>query len=211
MAWSPDEEVVTIITGQNSVVCLTQDFEIMSEHNLYVEGFGEQQPVSVGWGKAETQFRGTAGKLSGQSSAGTATNCPDDDGMARISWRGDGQFYATLVMHPLGYREMRVWSREGNLQSTGQMVDKLSHCLSWRPDGGLIAGVQQVDQRFDVVFFERNGLRHGEFSLPYKANEVVVREVEWNSDSSVLLVWVDSRDGTWSKVLLWTVGNYHWY
>ena len=70
------------------------------------------------------------------------------------------------------------------------------------------------------MFFELNGLRHGEFTLPYKVKEVRVREVSWNNDSSVLAVWCEEypQEGADSKTFLpksyvdlWTVNNYHWY
>ena len=53
-----------------------------------------------------------------------------------------------------------------------------------------------------MVFFERNGLRHGEFALREQSTATLgekrwgykVRELIWNLDSSVLAVWLE-RDG----------------
>lgn len=44
--------------------------------------------------------------------------------------------------------------------------------------------------RHDIVFFERNGLRHGEFGLPHgdSSGNCVVKELDWNCDSSILAV-----------------------
>lgn len=39
-----------------------------------------------------------------------------------------------------------------------------------------------------MVFFERNGLRHGEFTLRHPEARVV--ELEYNSDSTLLTVWL---------------------
>ena len=50
---------------------MTKDFDIMSEQLLEQQTVAEEQPVSVGWGKAETQFRGQAGKLRQDASATT--------------------------------------------------------------------------------------------------------------------------------------------
>lgn len=55
------------------------------------------------------------------------------------------------------------------------------------------------------MFFERNGLRHGEFTLresQYAAQVgseqrrwgYRVREVGWSSDSNILSVWIDRED-----------------
>lgn len=90
---------------------------------------------------------------------------------------------------------IRVYNREGVLQSTSEPVDRLAHALSWRrallyiivyfvfvyhfvttftyysfisffrPSGNLIASSQKFPDRNEIIFFEMNGLRHGEFSL----------------------------------------------
>ena len=63
----------------------------------------------------------------------------------------------------------------------------------FRPSGSLLATSQRKPNRHDVVFFERNGLSHGEFTLTFGVSEVKVREVSWNQDSSVLLVWCEEK------------------
>ena len=62
IAWSPDQEAVVVATALGSLLCLTKDFDVLTESSLATEGFGEAAPVTVGWGKAETQFRGQAAK-----------------------------------------------------------------------------------------------------------------------------------------------------
>lgn len=42
-----------------------------------------------------------------------------------------------------------------------------------------------------MIFFERNGLKHGEFTLPFEMKQVLVKEMIWNTDSTVLLVWCE--------------------
>ena len=122
-----------------------------------------------------------------------------------------------------------MYSREAALQSTAEPVPGLEHGLSWRPSGNLIVGTQRFgnipgdasaspksdggsglgpgrEGRHDIVFFERNGLRHGEFTLREWTAEgkatsehrkwgYCVREVGWSSDSSVLSVWIEGEDG----------------
>lgn len=63
--------------------------------------------------------------------------------------------------------------------------------LDWRPSGNLIVSSQRLPHRHDIVFVERNGLRHGEFTLREK-NDHRVLEVSWNADSTVLAVWLES-------------------
>lgn len=94
------------------------------------------------------------------------------------------------------------------------------------------------EDRHDIVFFERNGLRHGEFGI--RANDLglgtktegnewkwgyKVRELSWSCDSNVLGIWIERDAGdigqSWCYVhelsllitfivQLWTTRNYHW-
>lgn len=145
---------------------------------------------------------------------------------------------------------LRVYNREGMLQSTSEPVAGMEHSVAWRPAGagGMIVSTQRFapqhpgqsasnpsshalgspeglasgrEGRHDVVFLERNGLRHGEFemrewerlggasrrtndspsSLAVEASESEriwgyrVREVSWSADGAVLGVWVEGADG----------------
>src|SRR5216684_7685564 len=213
-------------------------------------------PINVGWGSKQTQFHGSLGKAAAQapvaSSLPSVGVSPDDDLLTRISWRGDGALFVVSAVSPapadatsLRRRVLRVYNRDGMLQTTAEPVPGLEHPLSWRPSGNLIVGVQRFgtfpgggkgrEGRHDVVFFEKNGLRHGEFGLrhgtpgvgPSDAKErkwgYRVREVCWSADSNELLVWIEEDAGDIGKfycyasgttlirlVQLWTTGNYHW-
>lgn len=62
--------------------------------------------------------------------------------------------------------------------------------------------------RQDVVLFERNGLRHREFTLQAPDGglpECRVRDMLWNCDSSILAIQYGH-----DFVELWTSINYHW-
>jgi len=84
------------------------------------------------------------------------------------------------------------------------------------PNGSLVAGFQkralpngQVNP--EIVFWERNGLRHGEFDLP-KAQDSASTEVfqmRFNLESTVLAVHC-SIDGQ-AQILLYTRSNWKWY
>ncbi|KAF9164239.1 hypothetical protein DFQ26_001667 [Actinomortierella ambigua] len=211
MAWSPDDELVVMVTGEGSILEMTKDFDVIAENQINVEEAGEDVSVNVGWGKKETQFHGSEGKVAAQRKvdASTFTYSPDDDQRPRLSWRGDGTYFSCSTMDSqYGRRVIRVYNREAVLQNTSEAVDMLEHSLSWRPSGNLIASSQRLPHRHDIVFFERNGLRHGEFSLR-EDKETVVKEVLWNCDSTVLAVWLERTNG--SCVQLWMMNNYHWY
>ena len=141
-------------------------------------------------------------------------------------------------------RVLLVYNREAGLQATSEAVAGLEHSIAWRLSGILIAGTQRFgfegggagkEERHDVVFFERNGLRHGEFGIrsvdlvSKDGNERLrwgyrVRELSWSSDSNVLALWVEGSGGDIGMPLhiiyshtkidlvqLWITGNYHWY
>ncbi|KAI9287321.1 IKI3 family-domain-containing protein [Umbelopsis sp. AD052] len=219
MSWSPDQEVVVVITGivlgASTVLEMTRDFDTITEFPLDTNEEGEGVSHSVGWGKKETQFHGSEGKAAAQKKAdiNTYTTSPDDDQQPKISWRGDGSFYVVSSVDPSkDSRVLRVYNREGVLQNTSEPVDKLEHVLNWRPSGNLIASTQRLPHRHDIVFFERNGLRHGEFTLRETSEHKVI-ELQWNADSSILAVWLQTQQNDTIKktVQLWTMNNYHWY
>ncbi|RPD57919.1 IkappaB kinase complex IKAP component [Lentinus tigrinus ALCF2SS1-6] len=248
-AWSPDDTLLVLVTGEDKLLVMTSTFDVLSEGPLHPSDFGEDAPINVGWGAKHTQFHGSLGKAAATSSipAAAVGASPDDDGHVRISWRGDGAYFTVSVleganeMETRPHRKVRVYSREAALQSTAEPVPGLEHALSWRPSGNLIVSTQRFgsipgesspkadggsglgpgrDGRHDIVFFERNGLRHGELTLREwnpESNAIGkqrkwgyrVREVGWSSDSNVLSVWIERDDG--DVVQLWTTGNYHWY
>ncbi|KAI5965550.1 ELP1 [Candida pseudojiufengensis] len=143
-----------------------------------------------------------------------------DDGTVRISWRGDSEYFTVNTVEPVivedtgemfDRRVIRVFNREGELDSVNEAVDGLEQNLSWKPQGALIASTQRhVDDEdgeevLDVVFYERNGLRHGQFNTRLNPEDEVVQNITWSSDSEILLLQMKNR------VQLWTSKNYHWY
>uniref|UniRef100_A0A4W4HKA8 Elongator complex protein 1 n=1 Tax=Electrophorus electricus TaxID=8005 RepID=A0A4W4HKA8_ELEEL len=216
MSWSPDQELVTLSTGQETVILMTKDFEPLSEVAIHQDEFGEGEFITVGWGKKETQFHGSEGKLAAQRKE-VQPAVPWDDRRPRITWRGDGQLFAISAICPhTGCRKVRVWNRECILQATSEVVNGLEQPLCWKPSGSLMASTQRHPNKHSVVFMEKNGLLHGDFTLPFTKDQVKVKELLWNSDSTVLAIWLEDltpgEDGNPNTYLqLWTVGNSHWY
>ncbi|XP_025054852.1 elongator complex protein 1 isoform X1 [Alligator sinensis] len=226
MSWSPDQELVLLVTGQQTLIMMTKDFEPITESLIHQDDFGEGQFIGLGWGKKETQFHGSEGKQAAhRKQMEVPLASPWDDGRPRVTWRGDGQFVAVGAVclktgigrqGSLGARKVRVWSRELVLQSTSEPVPGLEQALAWKPSGSLIASTQEKPNKHDIVFFEKNGLLHGEFTLSFQKGQVKVNELLWNSDSTILAVWLeDLQNKNCSKpstyVQLWSTGNYHWY
>ena len=167
----------------------------------------------MGWGKKETQFQGKGAKALRDPTVPEKVDegvlSPNDDGRVAISWRGDGAYVAiNSVEAAASRRVIRVYTRDGALDSVSEPVDGMESALSWRPSGNLIASIQRFEDRVDVIFFERNGLRHGQFPLRAPKGHNLAEDrigLQWNSDSTVLAAILSDR------MQLWTMGNYHWY
>ncbi|KAI1506531.1 IKI3 family protein [Biscogniauxia marginata] len=211
-SWSPDGELLAITTKVNTVVFMSRSFDGITDMAMTVEDLKASKHVSVGWGKKETQFQGRGAKALRDPTIPEKVDegvlSPKDNGRTVISWRGDGAYVAVSSIEAGIRRVIRVYSRDGVLDSVSEPVDGMEGTLSWRPTGNLLAGIQRLEDRVDIIFFERNGLRHGQFSLRAPDDRTLANDqicLEWNSDSTVLAVTLDDR------IQLWTMGNYHWY
>ncbi|CDO94325.1 unnamed protein product [Kluyveromyces dobzhanskii CBS 2104] len=142
-----------------------------------------------------------------------------DNRKVKISWRGDCEYFSISTVETVQdpsdesktveRRALRVFSRDGQLNSASEPVDGMSEHLSWKPQGSLIASVQRKTQvpdedGMDLIFFERNGLRHGEFDLRLPSDEPLL-DLCWNANSEILTIVLFDR------VQLWTTKNYHWF
>jgi elongator complex protein 1 len=212
-AWSPDEELLAIITQAETLLLMSREIENIASVNLTPEDVNVSSHVSVGWGKKETQFKGKRARAlqdpTVPESIDEGVLSSFDDRSVTISWRGDGAYFAVSKVEEERRRMIRVYSREGQLDSVSEPVDGLGGALTWRPSGNLIASTRRTDDKLEVVFFERNGLRHGEFDLRFTPQELAALStplaLRWNSDSTVLAVSFPD------KVQLWTMSNYHYY
>ena len=212
-AWSPDEELLAITTRAGTLLYMTREFDNTIDITFTPDDLKASKHVSVGWGKSETQFKGKRAKAMRDPTMPEVV----DEGIlsdfdlknVTISWRGDGAYMAVNSIEPDSRRVIRVFSREGVLDSVSEPVDNIEGGLSWRPAGNLMAGVQRLKDRIDIIFFERNGLRHGQFSLRLSKEEMdswgAEIQLKWNIDSSVLAICFEDR------LQLWTMGNYHYY
>lgn len=176
MAWSPDNELVAFVTGSNTLLLMTKNWDVIAESSLF---------------------------------SGVSTVGAQDEATPALSWRGDGSFVGCNAA--VGDKVMlQVWDRAGVLQATSEDTQGLQpSIIAWRPSGNIIACTQSVPhkQSQDIVFFERNGLRHGEFSL---RSNVVVQEMKWNPDSEILGLLVESSNKK-NAIQLWHMSNFRWY
>ncbi len=212
-AWSPDEELLALATQADTLLLMSRDVQNIASITLAATDANVSTHVSVGWGKKETQFKGKRARaLQDPTVPETIDNgvlSSYDDHSVTISWRGDAEYFAINKVEEQRRRLIRVYTREGQLDSVSEPVDGLEGALSWRPSGNLIAGIRRSSERIEVAFFERNGLRHGQFDLRINKEELEALAtpltLEWNSDSTVLAVSYPN------KIQMWTMSNYHYY
>ena len=215
-AWSPDEELLAIVTKASTLLYMTKDFENVIDLKMSDGDLSVSQHVSVGWGKQETQFKGRKARALRDPTVPESVDDGfvselDDDRTTSITWRGDGAYLSVnsvVDTKKVLRRVVRVYSREGVLHSVSEPINGLEVGLSWRPAGNLIAGIQRLEGRLRVVFLERNGLRHGQFDIPISEKDAVTWgsniALRWNIDSSVLAVCFLDR------IQLWTMSNYQY-
>ena len=183
--------------------------------------------INVGWGSKSTQFHGSLGKSAAQDSLSTAQSVgstslshPTDDGLPRITFRGDAAFFAVSSLDfydeslSLAHRQIRIFSRDGpRLSASSESLPGLEAVLSWKPSGNLLsAGVRYgyagggdgKEGRWDIAMLERNGLRHGGFELR-ETHEVwkdgKIRGMSWSPDSEVLAIWIQRESVDVSKLI----------
>lgn len=232
--WSPDEEILVLVTTSSKMSLLSRSFEPITEVRLDAKDASGTigSNVSVGWGKKETQFQGKGFKaLEREREAlkyagldlqdSTQLRDPTvraeekgslsfrEDGKISISWRDDCNIFAVSLiledenMEPR--RVVRIFDRHGTLEAMSEAANGLDAHMSWRSQGNLLAATRTVvddsSEISHVIFFERNGLRHGEF----ETTNVGITDLSWSCDGAVLAVLYNE------KAQFWTTKNYHWY
>ncbi|CAG5101165.1 Similar to Elp1: Elongator complex protein 1 (Mus musculus) [Cotesia congregata] len=212
---SPDQEILVLVTKTHQVYTMISSLQVMSEADLTAEEFGDKQFVTVGWGKKETQFHGSEGKAAAVAKALIIGKTDKDTKKSSITWRGDGTLFAVSFFHEkVDVRLFKIFNREGVLQYTSELTHRLEEFIAWKPSGNYIAATQRLEDKYVVGLFEKNGLKHREFTLPFSPTEVDVKSLLWSPDSEILVVECKSLipDGSCNQYLqLWTVNNYHWY
>ena len=58
---------------------------------------------------------------------------------------------------------------------------------SWQPNGSLTVGSVETEERSKLIFWEKNGLLHGEFELPdLMGTTLKINKMTWSKDSEIL-------------------------
>ncbi|CAM9011860.1 hypothetical protein WICANDRAFT_30525 [Wickerhamomyces anomalus NRRL Y-366-8] len=223
-SWSSDEETLVLVTNSHTVILLSRLFEPIAESTLQESDSNLSNHVDVGWGSKETQFKGKGAKALERDLIQKLDLERDefkkdptmplyvdkgelsqfDSNLAEISWRFDCEFFAISTIDKINNvdrRMIRIFTRDGVLQNVSEPVDGLENHLSW---GNLISSIQRREESLDLVFFERNGLRHGDFDTRLQLNSKIDK-ILWNSTNEILAILSNN------KIFIWVTKNYHWY
>lgn len=213
VSWSSDGEYAVILTRENELVQMDRMFNVFLEKRINPTEMEAPTMANVGWGKKETQFHGSAGKDAAKVKQRSSNLLSDQDlRQPSVTWRSDAAYYALNIVDALSdSRVLLVFDSTGQLNSKSEPMQYLEGCLTWKPLGGLIASTQRTPEGIDVVFFEKNGLSHGRFSLRGELCDTVVANLEWNIDGSMLLVQLRDCVRNVSYAQVWTTANYHYY
>ena len=135
-SWNPDASSLVIITNNDSVLLMTAYWDVLEEITL------------------PTRVPGSA---------------------CSISWRGDGEYFTILTVDKdLSIPQARVYTKKLELISVGRNIADgpasvlrgLGTVVAYATNGSLIALSQQQGKgKLQIVFLERNGLRHLEFPV----------------------------------------------
>ncbi|KAG6576415.1 Elongator complex protein 1 [Phytophthora cinnamomi] len=205
VAWSDNQEMLALVTGAGSLLVMSNDWEVL--HETQVQDFLPSELKLADCGRDSEHW------------------------CCQLRWREDSKFVALNVATEvkesgnvehkvLVFTEQIEFHALGRLED-GRPIPGLGSALDWSQSLALIASSEVRKTRLVVVFFERNGLRHGEFVIPaaYRAPEFRVGSVRWNATSDTLAVSLhrtasngESEDNKQRTVVqLWSRNNYHWY
>ncbi|CAM9165379.1 unnamed protein product, partial [Ectocarpus fasciculatus] len=193
--WNPDQSSLVICTRDDSMLVMSPELEVLHEIS-------------------------TPSAVPGSACA--------------VSWSGDGELCAVYSVDAAdGIAKIRIYSKVFDLVSVGRgvmdgpasIVKDLCSVVAFSPNASLVASVQKKPTgKFQVVFFERNGLRHGEFDVrldPLVTDNMAIStwapsSLFFDLSSSLLAVGFRSNSSNSncpynSVVQIYYRENFHWY
>lgn len=226
---SPDQEVVAIVSVEKLFLMSNYSCEVLLE--ISISQLVNSAPhVALGWGAKQTQFHGSEGKQAALNSGPLPTKPSylhplfDTNRSIGATWRSDSKYLALSVVEEVPWRAgesvrtrtVYMLSKSGELLGKSEVDWTIvgSNLVAWKPDSLLVAMVayelEPPHLASSVVFWERNGLRHGGFPLRIPKEHPHPTLVEWNSDASLLMVgWSHGEHVKW--IQLYASSNFHWY
>ncbi|XP_026826897.1 elongator complex protein 1 isoform X2 [Ooceraea biroi] len=214
MKLSPDHEIIAVVTGVGTVILMVAGFEVVAKMDLYSSDLGSQQFVSVGWGRKETQFHGSLGKAAATIKQREEPNTNESNTCrTQISWRDDCELFAVYFVHPkTQQRCFRTYDKLGTLVCSNENLDEFGDAFAWKPSENLIATTMRSDDKLAFVFYEKNGLKLKNLTLPFDPSKLIVTDIFWSPDGSILTTTCKHvLEPHCTTLQLWTETNDHLY
>ena len=162
---------------------------------------------------------------------------------AKITWKSDSRIFAinysinggykcltrdinmNIIKGPARADKETIDSKDRNVSSVSERpVKEMGPPVSMMPNGSLIAGFQsskddQGNNISEIIFWEKNGLRHGQICLPkFSGYLPIVKDLKFNSDTNFLAAYIDFEgDRTQDplipqkQIIILYRSNYHWF
>lgn len=193
---------------------MNSQFDIICEGNLLLDEEIANKPITVGWGKEETQFQGLQGKKNIDFSRENFDLKLDEKIALKqevhVSWREDSEFFALLFSYTENTKVLKIYNKQGILQHVSEKIIYLGDSLSWRPSGNWLA-IPIIDaNKYIIGLYEKNCLRHVDIVLPFGKDEENVKYLSWSFDSDILLVETIHLTTNKTTIYLFTMSNYKW-
>jgi elongator complex protein 1 len=246
MSWSPDFEVVLFTTRAETLLMMTQEWDTIFEQPIIPDNEAAQVAARLAISEpSKIKLETTINDVKRVSEAKTLVTEQMEQakdfvpmlahvGQNVITWRGDGQFFAVSSPNTEEKEsvasQFRVYERSGKFFTKSESgVLTQSVLLAWKPSGDVLASTQSLPTHDEVIFFEKNGLRHYEFKIHPEHGRII--DLQWNASSDILSTLVRlpnhplspmvggmhrfSDERTFSShtlaLQLWSTKNYHWY
>lgn len=205
-AWNSTQETLAVVFENSEVATYNIDYESGIARRLAKSELGAKVPqtVYVGWGSANTQFRGTEGKKKQDVPIDVK---PVVDKHPRISWRGNGEMFVVNYWTN-DTRTFKVFEDPCTPVFECEGVAGLQSAIAWRPEGNMIAVPVCANGCNSIVIFEKNGYKRFEFPLVHTNDEVL--DLKWSPEGEILAVFQQNKAEEHS-LSLYTTSNYKWY
>ncbi|KDD74902.1 IKI3 family protein, partial [Helicosporidium sp. ATCC 50920] len=239
-AWSPDGQLLSIVSGSAQVLLMNADWAVLSESPIPGAAGGNSSPLS----KAAVSWRGDGAAFAtvfGSSDASRPSSlCVwDRDGGAESVAPGETVpgLLPVLSYQPNG-RHIYAASAHAAAPSASEPAaepaaapevpaeEQQRRVSAWRFEERRKAAAEEAEAAESeaqwgsgalagrVTLFERNGLTHGCFAVPQSA-----AGAEKDADEITHMAWSPDSSllaivvlrGSWSTVQCWTRSNWHWY
>jgi hypothetical protein len=194
--WSPEQERVVIVTGNNSLLCMSHSWDVLEE--VPIEARIPNSKCTLSWRGDGTQF------------VLQSVDVNDDINYIRV-------FSNELEIIATG---------RNIADGAASLLKGIGSAVAFAQNGTLIAFPQErIKGKYQIAFIEKNGLRHGDFDLhvpsvlPEGYSKWEVSALMYDSSTTLLAVTViackeddeNLMTARPSCVQLYYRGNYHWY